>query len=259
MKKDRLIFLTNDDGYAAKGFEAAIEVAREFGRVIAVAPATPQSGRSKAITMYEPLFLEQKRKEEGLEVYSLSGTPVDCVKFAFDHLLKEQKVDLVISGINHGSNSAINVLYSGTMGAAIEGSFYGCPAVGLSLTDHSLDADFTAAKEYARSIIASVLATPDESGRPLCLNVNVPNIPRQDIRGVKVCRQCRGLWREEFFRHEDPRGNPYFWLTGSYTNFEPHTTDTDEWALQNGYVSVVPVQIDMTSYEQMSYVERVLK
>jgi 5'-nucleotidase len=259
MKNDRLIFLTNDDGYAAKGFEVAIEVARQFGRVVAVAPATPQSGRSKAITMYEPIFLELKREEEGLEVYSFSGTPVDCVKFAFDHLLKEQKVDLVVSGINHGSNSAINVLYSGTMGAAIEGSFYGCPSVGLSLTDHRPDADFTAAREYARSIIASVLATPDESGRPLCLNVNVPNIPRQEIRGVKVCRQCRGLWREEFFRHEDPRGNPYFWLTGSYTNFEPHATDTDEWALQNGYVSVVPVQIDMTSYEQMSYVERVLK
>ena len=259
MNKERLIFVTNDDGYAAKGFAAAIEVAREFGHVVAVAPATPQSGRSQAITMYDPIFLELRHAEEGLEIYSFSGTPVDCVKFAFDHLLKDSRVDLVISGINHGSNSAINVLYSGTMGAAIEGSFYGCPSVGLSLTDHDPNADFEAAKEYARSVIASVLATPDKSGQPLCLNVNVPNIPREQIQGLRVCRQCRGIWREEFYRHEDPRGKPYFWLTGSYTNYEPEAADTDEWALKNGYVAVVPVQIDMTSYTQMSYLERVLK
>ena len=251
--------MTNDDSYRSKGFAAAIEIARKFGRVIAIAPDAPQSGMSQAITIYNPLYLRKVREEEGVLVYSLNGTPVDCVKFAFDHLLKDSRVDLVISGINHGSNSAINVLYSGTMGAAIEGSFYGCPSVGLSLTDHDPNADFEAAKEYARSIIASVLATPDRSGAPLCLNVNVPNIEREQIRGVRVCRQCRGIWREEFYRHEDPRGKPYFWLTGSYTNYEPEAMDTDEWALKNGYVAVVPVQIDMTSYAQMSYLERVLK
>lgn len=259
MEKQRLIFVTNDDGYAAKGFAAAIEVAREFGRVVAVAPAEPQSGRSQAITMYDPLFLEQRHKEEGLEIYSFTGTPVDCVKWTFDHLLVDEKVDLVISGINHGSNSAINVLYSGTMGAAIEGSFYGCPSVGLSLTDHDPNADFEAAKHYASEIILSVLENPLQDGQPLCLNVNVPNIPFQEIKGVRVCRQCRGIWREEFYRHEDPRGKPYFWLTGSYTNYEPAASDTDEWALKNNYVAVVPVQIDMTSYSQMSYLERILK
>lgn len=259
MKKERLIFVTNDDGYAAKGFAAAIEVAREFGRVVAVAPRETQSGRSQAITMYEPLFLEQRVKQEGLDVYSLSGTPVDCVKWTFDHLLGDGEVDLVISGINHGSNSAINVLYSGTMGAAIEGSFYGCPSIGLSLTDHFSDAEFGAAKHYAREIIASVLENPLKDGQPLCLNVNVPNIAFEDIKGVRVCRQCRGIWREEFYRHEDPRGKPYYWLTGSYTNYEPTAADTDEWALNNGYVAVVPVQIDMTSYSQMSYLERILK
>ncbi|MBQ5715938.1 MAG: 5'/3'-nucleotidase SurE, partial [Alistipes sp.] len=206
MNKERLIFVTNDDGYQAKGFAAAIEVAREFGRVVAVAPAEPQSGRSQAITMYDPLFLEQRRKEEGVEVYSLTGTPVDCVKWAFDYLFEEGAVDLVISGINHGSNSAINVLYSGTMGAAIEGSFYGCPSVGLSLTTHDPDAEFESAKHYAREIIASVLENPHNGNQPLCLNVNVPNIPFEDIKGVKVCRQCRGIWREEFFPYEDPRG-----------------------------------------------------
>jgi 5'-nucleotidase len=181
------------------------------------------------------------------------------VKWTFDHLLVDEKVDLVISGINHGSNSAINVLYSGTMGAAIEGSFYGCPSVGLSLTDHDPNADFEAAKHYAREIISSVLENPLQDGQPLCLNVNVPNIPFQEIKGVRVCRQCRGIWREEFYRHEDPRGKPYFWLTGSYTNYEPAAVDTDEWALKNNYVAVVPVQIDMTSYSQMSYLERILK
>ena len=258
-KKDRLIFVTNDDGYSAAGFEAAIEVARSFGRVFAVAPATVQSGRSQAITMYEPLFLETQRCEEDVEVYSFTGTPTDCVKVAFDHLLKEEKVDLVISGINHGSNSAINVLYSGTMGAAIEGSFYGCPSVGLSLTDHAADADFTAAKRYAREIIAALLEGEQKFDRPLCLNVNIPNIAEQDIRGIRVCRQCRGIWREEFFRHEDPRGKPYFWLTGSYTNYEPDAQDTDEWALANGYVSVVPVQVDMTGYHQLEQLKDILR
>lgn len=257
-RKERLIFVTNDDGFSARGFEAAIEVAREFGRVFAVAPATTQSGRSQAITMYEPLFLDLQRQEEGVEIYSFSGTPTDCVKIAFDNLLKDERVDLVISGINHGSNSAINVLYSGTMGAAIEGSFYGCPAVGLSLTSHDADADFTAAKRYAREIIASVLDSGKAGFCPLCLNVNVPDMPLEDIRGVKVCRQCRGIWREEFFRHEDPRGKPYYWLTGSYTNYEPEAEDTDEWALANGYVSVVPVQVDMTDYGQMSALQQAL-
>ena len=198
------------------------------------------------------------RSEEGLEVYSFTGTPTDCVKIAFDNLLVGQQVDLVISGINHGSNSAINVLYSGTMGAAIEGSFYGCPSVGLSLTDHDADADFEAAKHYAREIISSLLCA-EEQQLPLCLNVNVPNIPLSEIQGVKVVRQCRGMWREEFFRHEDPRGKPYYWLTGAYDNYEPQAEDTDEWALANGYVSVVPVQVDMTSYPHITYLKKILK
>lgn len=259
MNRERLIFVTNDDGYTAKGFAAAIEVAREFGHVLAVAPATPQSGRSQAITIAEPLFLELRSRDEGAEIYSFSGTPVDCVKVAFDHILGDRRVDLVVSGINHGSNSAINVLYSGTMGAAIEGSFYGCPSVGLSLTDHDPDADFTAAGHYARRVIASLLERADEGERPLCLNVNVPDIPQELIRGVRVCRQCRGIWREEFFAAEAPDGRPCYRLTGNYTNHEPEAEDTDEWALANGYVSVVPVQVDMTSYGHLPYLERILK
>lgn len=243
---ERLILVTNDDGYASKGLAAAIEVARGFGRVVAVAPETTQSGMSQAITMYSPLYLRKVREEEGLEVYAFSGTPVDCVKMAFDYLLREERVGLVISGINHGSNSAVNVLYSGTMGAAIEGSFYGCPAIGLSLTDHDLDADFDAAIRYGRRIVERLLASGVEL--PCCLNVNVPVGRPEALRGIRLCRQNRGYWREEFFRREDPHGREYFWLTGEFVNAEPEAEDTDEWALAHGYVSVVPVQVDLTDY-----------
>ncbi|MDE6623832.1 MAG: 5'/3'-nucleotidase SurE [Alistipes sp.] len=254
---ERLILVTNDDGYSSKGFAAAIEVARGFGRVVGVAPETPQSGMSQAITMNAPLFLRRVREEEGLTVYALSGTPVDCVKMAFDHLLREQRVDLVISGINHGSNSAVNVLYSGTMGAAIEGSFYGCPSVGLSVDDHSPDADFEAAVAWGRRIVGDLLS--HEIELPLCLNVNVPVGKPSEIRGMRLCRQNRGFWREDFFRREDPRGREYFWLTGEFVDGEPGAADTDERALAEGYVAVVPVQVDLTDYRQLGKLADILK
>ena len=257
MDAQRLILVTNDDGYASKGLAAAIEVAREFWRVIAIAPETTQSGMSQAITIYNPLFLRRVRQEPGVEVYAFSGTPVDCVKMAFDHLLREERVDLVISGINHGSNSAVNVLYSGTMGAAIEGSFYDCPAVGLSLDDHSADADFEAAVHYGKRIIADLLARPVAT--PLCLNVNIPVGKPEALRGIRLCRQNRGFWREEFFRRQDPSGREYFWLTGNFVNTEPAADDTDEWALAHGWVSVVPVQTDLTDYRRLEELRSVLE
>ena len=253
---ERLILVTNDDGVQARGMEAAIEVARTFGRTVVVAPEQVQSGMSQAITMYNPLFLRHVRTEENLAVYAFSGTPVDCVKMAFDHLLRNEQVDLVISGINHGSNSAVNVLYSGTMGAAIEGSFYGCPSVGLSLDDHRPDADFEAAVQWGKRIVGELLERNRQL--PLCLNVNVPVGRPEAIRGMRLCRQNRGFWREEFFRHEDPRGREYYWLTGAFVNSEPEAEDTDEWALSHGYVSVVPVQTDMTDYRQLDALRGVL-
>lgn len=259
MDRKRLIFVTNDDGYAAAGFAAAIEVAREMGDVIAVAPLEPQSGRSQAITLTHPLFLDKRHSEQGLEIYTLTGTPTDCVKVAFDHMLTDRDIDMVISGINHGSNSAINVLYSGTMGAAIEGSFYGIPSIGLSLTDHSPDADFRAAKHFARQIIASVFAERADCRVPFCLNVNIPNLPAEQIRGIRLSRQCRGIWRESFTPCVDSQGRTYFTMSGAYTNYEPDADDTDEWALSNGFVSVVPVQVDMTSYSHTPVMERILK
>ncbi len=253
---ERVIFMTNDDGVNARGLAKLIEVARGFGHVIVVAPETAQSGMSHAITMGSPIYLRTVRKEPGLEVYACSGTPVDCVKMALDHLLVDRPIDLVLSGINHGSNAAINVLYSGTMGAAIEGGFYNVPSIGFSLTDHSEDADFEASGIAAREIIAGILA--NKPPVPLCLNVNIPVARPHEIKGIKVCRQCKGYWREEFFCRQDPRGKDYYWLTGEFQNAEPESTDTDEWALANMYVSVVPIQVDLTNHAQVVSLGKIL-
>ncbi len=252
MKKERVILISNDDGYDARGIAALIEVAAKFGRVVVVAPRTAQSGMSQAITIYSPLYPDRIQSDLPAEIYSLNGTPVDCVKFALDHLLRDECVDLMLSGINHGSNAAVNVLYSGTMGAAIEGSFY-APAIGFSLLDHSADADFEASKIYAERIIRAVLEAKVQPH--FCLNVNIPALPLEQIKGIKCCRQNRGYWREEFFERVDPRNKSYYWLTGSFVNHEPEAEDTDEYALAEGYVSVVPVQVDMTDYEQLEKIK----
>lgn len=248
MKKP-LIFVTNDDGVGAKGLEYSIRVARKFGRVVVIAPEEPQSGMAHAITMFRPLYLRKVREEQDLTVYACSGTPVDCVKMAFDYLLVNDLPVLTISGINHGSNSAINVIYSGTMGAAIEAGFYGAPSIGLSLLDHDPNAEFEVAEEYSERIIREVLSR--EITEPLCLNVNIPAVPLQDIMGIKVCRQNKGYWKEEFACRKDPRGRDYFWLTGDFYNTEPESTDTDEWALNHNYVSIVPIQVDLTNVAQV--------
>ncbi|MBQ8774506.1 MAG: 5'/3'-nucleotidase SurE [Alistipes sp.] len=259
MNNDKIIFLTNDDSYLSKGFRAAVNLAREFGRVIAIAPDRVQSGMSQAITINTPLFLRQVEVSDDVEIYAFSGTPVDCAKIAFDHFFKDKRVDLVLSGINHGSNAAVNVMYSGTMGAAIEGSFYGVPSIGLSLDDHDADADFEGAVKYGREIIASVMEAADRLPRPLCLNVNVPRCAAEDIQGIRLARQTRGFWREDFYARQDPHGRDYFWLTGAFQNAEPDAEDTDEWALAHRYVSVVPVQVDMTDYRMLGSLKGVIK
>lgn len=256
MMNEKLIFVTNDDSYASKGFKAAIEVARHFGRVIAVAPDTVQSGKSQAITICDTLRLKCISKSEDVEIYSLNGTPVDCVKFAFDYFLKGKKVDMTISGVNHGSNAAANLLYSGTMGAAIESAFYGVPSIGLSNIDHSADADFEASVEYGIRIAKRVI---ESNIRPICLNVNIPILPVEQIKGIKVCRQTKGFWRDEILERKDPNGESYYWLTGGFENHEPDAADSDEWALKNGYVAVVPVQVDLTSYSQLKAVADILE
>ena len=259
MEKERLIFVTNDDSYLSNGFRHAVELASRFGRVVAIAPDRVQSGMSQAITINAPLFLRRVEEREGVEIYAFSGTPVDCAKIAFDHFFSDRKVDLVISGINHGSNAAVNVMYSGTMGAAIEGSFYNVPSIGISLDDHDADADFEGAVEYGRKVVASVLENAESLPRPLCLNVNVPRCAASEILGIRLCRQTRGFWREDFYARQDPHGRDYFWLTGAFQNAEPEAEDTDEWALAHKYVAVVPVQVDMTDYRMLRSLDGVIK
>ena len=247
-----LILVTNDDGVNAPGIAALVEMVRPLGRVIVVAPEEGNSGMSHAITIKVPLRLKKIKEEQDLVIYSCSGTPADCVKLAMSEVVKE-KPALLVSGINHGSNSAVSVVYSGTMAAAMEGSLYGIPSVGFSLLDYSYDADFSAAVTFGRPIAAKVLTEGLVRGG--CLNVNFPVLPADKIKGVKVCRMSAGSWREEFEKRTDPRGHEYFWLTGSYYNAEPEATDTDEWALTNGYISIVPINSDFTNYKEMEKIK----
>jgi len=200
-----------------------------------------------AITLDSTLHVV-KTEVEGITAYACSGTPVDCVKIAVNKLLK-RKPDLIISGINHGSNSSINVIYSGTMSAALEGSLENIPSVGFSLQNHSIDADFTAAKKYAHQIIKQIFNTPFPKG--MCLNVNIPNLKENLIAGIKVCRQAQGNWEEEYDERTDPMGRTYYWLTGKFI-INDKGVDTDEWALKNGYVSIVPIQSDITDYKLLN-------
>lgn len=243
-----LILVTNDDGVNAPGIKVLIEMARKFGDVVAIAPDEGRSGMSHAITIKYPLRVNKIREEEGFTFYSCNGTPADCVKLALNHLL-DRKPDMLLSGINHGSNSSISVVYSGTMAAAIEGGLHGIPSIGLSITDFSSNPDFSACKLYGNKIIKKTILTGMPEG--VCLNVNFPGFPVDDIRGIKICRQARGLWIEEFDKRIDPRRREYFWLTGYFENYEPDAEDTDEWALKNKFVSIVPVKIDFSDLNAM--------
>jgi len=243
-----LILVTNDDGIEAKGIRSLIEMVQPFGDVITVAPFHVHSGKSHAITVELPIRYRLLRAYENVKVYGCSGTPVDSVKLAFSAILPRTP-DLIVSGINHGSNASVSVVYSGTMGAVIEGCLNGIPSIGFSLLDFDPDADFRAAQHYGRKIVQHVLdqGLPDAT----CLNVNVPPVEMSQVQGIKVCRQARGVWREEFDKRLDPRKGEYFWLTGYFVNHENGATDTDEWALENNYISVVPVQVDFTNYKAM--------
>lgn len=241
-----LILVTNDDGIYAAGLLSLIEVMKKLGDVIVVAPDKAQSGMGHAITINSTLRFNKVKMEGVREAYSSSGTPVDCVKLAVDKILK-RKPDLCVSGINHGANMSVNILYSGTMSAAIEGSMEGIPSIGFSLCDYSDDPDFSESKKYARIISKSVLKNGLPEG--VCLNVN---IPKGKVKGVRVCRQAKANWIEELDERMDPSGKPYYWLTGKFKNFEPGNKETDVWAIENKYVSLVPVQFDMTAHSALT-------
>lgn len=238
------ILVTNDDGITAPGIRALVEAMKQIGNVTVVAPDSPQSGMGHAITIHDPLRLQQVHVFEGVDAYQCSGTPVDCVKLAVNKIL-HRKPDICVSGVNHGSNSSINVIYSGTMSAAMEGAIEGIPSVGFSLLDYKYDADFSAAKHYATLIAQTILKS--NPWPQLLLNVNIPSVPVNEIKGVKICRQAIGKWKEEFDERLDPSQKKYYWLTGKFINPD-HGEDTDEWALANNYVSVVPVEFDFTAH-----------
>ncbi|MBS1652791.1 MAG: 5'/3'-nucleotidase SurE [Bacteroidetes bacterium] len=253
MHERPLIFVTNDDGISAPGILALSAIAKKFGDVVLLAPDKPQSGMGHAITINSTLRLNQTNFHNVLQEYSCSGTPVDCVKMAVNHLLKRVP-DLVLSGINHGSNSSINVIYSGTMSAALEGALEGTSSIGFSLCDYSIDADFTQSTAYIEKIIAEVLEKKLPKG--VCLNVNIPKLKADEIKGIKVVRQAQANWVEKIDERKDPYGKSYFWLTGEFMNFEKHSTDTDEWAIANGYISIVPTQSDLTSHSSIQHLKK---
>jgi 5'-nucleotidase len=251
-KEQPIILITNDDGVTAPGIINLVEAVKDLGKVVVVAPDKPQSGMGHAITIGSPLRLHPVNFFEGIEAYQCTGTPVDCVKLAVDKVL-HRKPDICLSGINHGANHSINVIYSGTMSAAVEAAIESIPSIGFSLTDYSIEADFTAARVYARKITEMVLHK--KLDKHLVLNVNIPALPEEHIKGIKLCRQAYAKYQEDFLERQDPHGRKYYWLTGEFQNFDTGK-DTDVWALENGYVSVVPVQFDLTNYVLKAKLEK---
>lgn len=238
-----LILVTNDDGIVAPGIRSLVEVASQYGEVVVVAPDSPQSGQGHAITLEHPLRLNKVDVFDGIEAYECSGTPADCVKLGKNVILKDRTIDLCVSGINHGANSSINVIYSGTMSAAMEASLEGIDSIGFSLLDFEFDADFTAAKYFASKLIDKTL----KQGLQGCnlLNVNIPKGSKNDLKGIRICRQGIGTWVEDFKEALDPRGRKYYWLTGKFVTNDL-SEETDIWALEHMYVSVVPCGSDLT-------------
>ena len=248
MSERPLILITNDDGITANGLRTLVKVASDFGEVLVVAPDKPQSGMGHAITIHDPLRLNASDEHGEVRAFSCSGTPVDCVKLAIYHVL-ERRPDLVISGINHGSNCSVNVLYSGTMSAAVEGAIEGIPSIGFSLMEHGSQADFSHTPPVLRILIENALNNGMAKG--ICLNVNIPKASDGPLKGIRICRQGQAHWEDKFDTREDPTGGKYHWLTGAFMSTDKGE-DTDMWALDHGYVSVVPTQFDMTAHHAIA-------
>ena len=244
MSEKPLILITNDDGVKAPGIRALIKYIRPFGRVVVVAPDRPQSGTAHAVTIAHPLRLELITREDDYEEYACNGTPADCVKLAFKIVMR-RRPDFLFSGINHGNNASINIIYSGTMAAVLEGALAGVPSVGFSLNNYSQNADFRPAESFIKTIVSTVIAKGLPAG--VCLNVNIPDVAEDQIKGIKVCRQAEGTWQEDFDEREDPHGREYYWMTGVYVMIG-NDQDTDQWAIENNYIAIVPVKFDLTAY-----------
>ena len=249
MSKRPLILVTNDDGISAPGIRTLISAMNEIGDVVVVAPDSPQSAMGHAITINSTLHCNPIKIDDGPQIeYSCSGTPADCVKLGINEIL-DRKPDICVSGINHGSNSSINVIYSGTMSAAVEASVEGVPAIGFSLLDYNWNADFSQIKEHIIKITKKALKEGIPKGN--ALNVNFPKLKKEEIKGIKVCRQANAYWIEKFDKRTNPQGREYYWLTGEFIN-KDKGSDSDEWALENGYISIVPIKFDMTDHDNIS-------
>ena len=255
VKEKPVILITNDDGVTAPGIRNLVEAVKDLGKIVVVAPDKPQSGMGHAITIGQPLRLHKIHTAANVETWSCTGTPVDCVKLAVDKVL-HRKPDICLSGINHGANHSINVIYSGTMSAAVEAAIESIPSVGFSLLDYSIEADFSGARKYARIIVEKMLKS--KMDKHIVLNVNVPSVPVELLKGMKICRQAYAKYVEDFVERQDPHGRHYYWLTGEFVNFDKGK-DTDVWALANNYVSIVPVQFDMTNYVLKTKLEKTWK
>lgn len=248
-----LILVTNDDGISSRGLRLLVSLMKELGEVVVVAPDSPQSGMGHAITVGNTLRLNKSDIFEGIEAYQCSGTPADCVKLAKHWALKDRKPDLVVSGINHGSNTSISVIYSGTMSAALEGAIEDIPSIGFSVCDYSHEAEMDHVHDFVIKIAEQVLKYGLPRG--IALNVNFPPKRNEPIKGIKICRQTRAKWQEEFDRRFDPTGRQYFWLTGNFVNMDKGE-DNDEYAIANNYASVVPTQFDLTAYHAIPIINK---
>lgn len=240
-----LLLISNDDGYTAKGIKVLTEMLADMADIIVCAPEDARSGYACAFSATTPLRLFMREQRKGLQVWSCNGTPVDCVKIALAEILHDRKPDLIIGGINHGDNASVNTHYSGTMGITMEGCMKYIPSVAFSLCDFSADADFEPLRPFVRMFTRHLL----DNGLPkgVCLNINFPKL--KQFKGIRVCRMAFGTWSNELTRCHHPRGYDYYWMVGTYTNDEPECDDTDNWALQNGYVAITPTRIDVTAYE----------
>lgn len=250
--KSPLILLTNDDGYHAKGLSSLLNSIKDIGEIMLIAPDRPQSGMGHAITVNNPVKCNKINFFSGINAFNCSGTPVDCVKMGI-YLLNGRKPDMILSGINHGSNVSTNILYSGTMAAAVEGALDGIPSIGFSLTDFSVDADFSYAEKIVQLLTKKVLLEGLKKGT--CLNVNIPNVNESQIKGIKVCKQGKAYWEDTFEKRKDPLGKDYYWLTGSFTS-QDKDEETDVNFLKNNYVTVVPSQYDMTCLESVNKLKK---
>ncbi|MBR2947523.1 MAG: 5'/3'-nucleotidase SurE [Bacteroidales bacterium] len=257
MEKRLEILITNDDSINAEGINLLANIMKSYGNVTVVAPLLPQSGKSAALSLGEKLYLKETYREEGLIKYTFTGTPVDCIKIGINECLSGKKPDIIVSGINHGSNCSVASLYSGTLGACIEGTIYGVPSIGFSLNTHDPSPDFSGIIKYINVILDNFLSNPPATG--VYLNVNFPNLPAEKITGIKFARRGKGMWVKEFETYEDPEEGRYFVMAGHFHNLDEEEHIADHKLVKQGYITIVPHNIDNTDYSEISRLSSVWK